>query len=153
MRPIRWRLLIVSLAVAYGTAFLGSIFTRTDSWYESVKPSITPPNYVFPVVWSVLYLLIAISFYLTWEQAGPERRPVVGGLFGINLLLNLAWTPLFFGLHRPVAAFFDLAALVASTIALIVVLWRIRMAASLLLVPYALWLGFAGVLNYLIAFR
>ena len=72
MKKINWKVLIVSLVVVYLVAFVGSLFTSpvTDSeWYDSIKPSITPPGWVFPIVWNILFFLIALSLYFSWINA------------------------------------------------------------------------------------
>lgn len=145
-------LLIAAIAVLL-TAFIGSQFTETGAWYESVKPSITPPNYVFPIVWTSLFVLIAMSFYLAMASSTRKencKEIVPGYLF--NFVLNMSWSLLFFTLKQPILAFVDLILLWASTALMIYVTWRINKVASWLLVPYLLWLTFAGILNFIIAF-
>ena len=154
---LNWKVLVLSLIIVYGIAFLGSLFTSpvTDSvWYESIKPEITPPNWVFPIVWNVLFFLIGISLYLAWTSAGKNKKQKkeVAWVFGINLALNVLWSVFFFGLQNPTLAFFELLALWVSIIAMISVTYRINKASSYLLVPYLLWVSFAGILNWLIAF-
>ncbi len=153
---INWKILIVSLVVVYLVAFAGSLFTSpvtASEWYESIKPEITPPNYVFPVVWNILFFLIAISLYLSWTNSKKKiERKEIGSVFGINLFLNVLWSVLFFGLQQPVIAFFELLLLWLSIIAMIYATHKINKTSSWLLVPYFLWVSFAGVLNYLVAF-
>ena len=155
MKKINWKILIVSLVIVYLVAFIGSLFTSpvTDSaWYESIKPSITPPNWVFPVVWNILFFLIAISLYLSWKNSDKRQKGLVASVFGINFILNIFWSVLYFGLKNPLASFFELIVLWFSILAMILVTCRINRTSSYLLIPYILWVSFAGVLNYLSAF-
>lgn len=140
---INWKILIKSIVMVYLVAFLGSLFTSTGSWYESIKPSITPPNYVFPIVWNTLFFLLALSIYFAWN-----KRSLI--IYKINLILNLAWSAIFFGLKMPLLAFFDLILLWISIIYLIKINWKSNRISSYLLIPYLLWVTFAGVLNFLI---
>jgi tryptophan-rich sensory protein len=154
-KRINLKVLILSLVIVYLVAFIGSLFTSpvTDSaWYESVRPEITPPNYVFPIVWNILFFLIAISLYLAWTSANKRERNLVALVFGVNLFLNVIWSVIYFGLRNPSVAFFELILLWLSIILMIFTTSRINKISSWLLVPYFLWVSFAGVLNYMSAF-
>lgn len=151
---INWKVLILSLVIVYGVAFIGSIFTSGNvdtSWYQGIKPSITPPNYVFPIVWNILFFLIALSLYLAWVKAKKQKK-IIAIVFGINLLLNAFWSYLFFELKRPTCSFFEIIILWISILSMIFVTRKIDRKAAWLLIPYLLWVVFAGILNYLIAF-
>ena len=155
MKKIKWKILVFSLLIVYFIAFLGSLFTSpvTDSeWYETIKPSITPPNFVFPIVWNILFFLIAISLYLAWISADKIDKKIIFLVFGINLFLNLLWSFLYFGMQSPLLAFFELIFLWFSIIIMIIATYRIDKTASYLLWPYLIWVSFAGILNYLSAF-
>jgi tryptophan-rich sensory protein len=152
---VNWKILISCFAVVYLVAFLGSLFTSSQintSWYQSIKPSITPPNLVFPVVWNILFFLISLSLYSIWTKANKKAKTKIAILFGVNLFLNLFWSFLFFYLKNPVISFFEVVLLVLSTVSIIYYSWKINKCSSYLLIPYLVWLVFAGVLNYLIAF-
>ena len=151
-KRLNWRLMLISLLTVCLVAAVGSISFRKDGWYESVKPSFTPPDYVFPIVWSMLYLLIALSLYLAWMAARGGQKPLMVILFAVNLLANMLWTHFFFGLHMPLLAFADLALIWLTTAALLIALRAVNRTAELLLVPYLLWVSFAGVLNAAVAF-
>ena len=144
--------LLFAFAAVIITSVIGSLFTDTSGWYESLKPSITPPNLAFPIVWTALFILIAIAIYFSYINASKSQKQKVIMLFGANLILNVLWSILFFGLHNPLLAFIDLVLLWLSIILLINLCWKISKLASWLLVPYLLWVTFAGILNYLIAF-
>lgn len=152
MREINWTALITSLIVVCAVAVVGSLFTSSSvesEWYESIKPSITPPNWVFPVVWSILFFLIALSLYIVWTSANKENKGKIFICYGINFVFNIMWSVSYFGLKDPLAAFIDLIFLFLSVLYILVFSWKIDRRASYLLIPYLLWVGFAGILNYL----
>jgi translocator protein len=157
-KKVNWSVLLVSLIVVYAVALLGGIFSgNTNSvWYQTVKPAITPPNLVFPIVWNILFLLIALSIYFAWTSTKKKRvRRQIIILFGANLALNLAWSIFFFGLQRPGFAFIDLIVLWISILSLLIFTWKIEKRPKksfYLLLPYFVWVTFAGILNYLIVF-
>jgi benzodiazapine receptor len=152
-KRIEWKVLIVSFVIVYLVAFAGSLFTSpvTDSeWYNSVRPAITPPNWVFPVVWNFLFFLIAVSLYFSWINAKKKiLRKKIAVVFGLNLALNILWSALYFGLKSPLSAFIEIFALWLSIILMIYTTGKINKKAAYLLVPYLLWVSFAIVLNYL----
>lgn len=151
-----WKVLTLSLFFVYLAAFIGSLFSVSSvnsSWYSSVRPSITPPNWVFPVVWNVLFFLIALSIYFSWMAAkNIKTKQKIIILFGINLIINSIWSCLFFGLHAPLLAFIDLLLMLGSIIWLLVFTKKLSRKALWLLAPYFFWVCFAGVLNAIIAF-
>lgn len=145
-------LLLICLLLSYGTAFLGSLFTGSNTntaWYQSIRPSITPPNWVFPIVWNILFFLIALALYYAWEAANKKEKVMVATLFGINFFLNFFWSVLYFGLKTPLWALADIILLWSFTLILILRLWKMDRLASYLLIPYWLWLTFATLLNFL----
>ena len=116
-------ILILCFLFIYLFAFIGSAFTSANvdsEWYYSIKPAITPPSWVFPVVWNILFFLIALSLFFAWIKSSKKQRPKIVILFSI--------------------------------IAIILFVKKIEKKSAWLLVPYLLWVGFAGILNYLIAF-
>ena len=151
-----WKVLLSSIVIVYAIAFIGSLFTSgavDSAWYESVRASITPPNWVFPIVWNVLFFLIALSIYLAWTSAkNKSTKKSIILLFGFNLVLNAFWSYLFFGLRNPLGAFFDLIVLWISILTLFILTYRINKKSYYLLWPYFLWVTFAGILNAIIAF-
>jgi translocator protein len=151
---INWKLLILCFIVVYIAAFIGSLFTDTGNWYDSIKPSITPPNYVFPIVWTILFFLIALSFYFSMDRALKEsrkrKRTVI--VYVVNLTLNVFWSYLFFALKSPLAAFINIILLLISIVIMMEVAFSIDKKATYLLIPYLLWVLFATLLNYLIVF-
>lgn len=151
-KQFNWRVMLTCLVIVYVAAAVGSLSSSKDGWYESVKPSFTPPDYVFPIVWGVLYFLIALSIYFAWMATERRQKPLVAIMFAVNLIANMLWTYFFFGLHMPMLALVDLALIWLTVLALMIVLWAISRKASLLLAPYLLWVSFAGALNAAVAF-
>lgn len=152
---INWKVLAAAFIAVIAAGAIGSLFTNaaTSDWYQSIKPAITPPNYVFPIVWTALYALIALSIYLSWTNAkGKSEKMLLLRGFTANLILNALWSILFFGMKNPMLALADLILLWVSIIFLIKTCWKINKLSAWLLLPYVLWVTFAGLLNYLIAF-
>jgi translocator protein len=149
---INFKVLIICFAVVFLSAFIGSVFTsgNTDSsWYLENKPSITPPNFVFPIVWNILFFLIALSLYFAWMNSTSRQKWKLQLIFGANLISNILWSFLFFSLKNPLLALLDLSFLLATIIFMILFIYRINRVSSYLLIPYLLWVVFAGILNYL----
>ena len=147
---INYKVLIICVLSVYLIAFIGALFTSPatgSQWYLDNKPSITPPNYIFPIVWNILFFLIALSLYFAWIKSNNKQKGELVGVFGINLMLNVLWSFLFFTLKRPSWAFAELIALEFTIVAMILVTRRIDKKSAWLLVPYLVWVGFAGVLN------
>jgi benzodiazapine receptor len=149
--PAAWLVLAGFLGATYGVALLGSLATRSSvqSWYdEADKPPLTPPSWVFGPVWTTLYGLIAVAAWLAWRRRGEHPAVTTGlRLWWVQLALNLAWTPVFFGLQW---LWPGLAIIVALDVLVVLVILRFRRVswpAALLLVPYLLWLCFATWLN------
>jgi len=138
------------VALTYCAALTGA-FVSTGGWYaELTKPSWNPPGWVFGPVWTALYAMMAVAAWLVWRRGGwPTQRRALN-LYLLQWALNALWTPLFFGLHRPGLAFAEIVVLLATILATMLAFWRARRPAGLLLIPYALWVAFAAVLNFTI---
>ncbi len=146
------KVFIFSLFIVFFVAFLGSVFTTNQvnsDWYQSIKPEITPPNYLFPIVWNILFLMITFSLYLSWIESNETQKKKIILAFGINLFLNFLWSFIYFGLMNPALAFFELILLWLSIIFLMKTVYGIKKTSTYLLIPYFLWVTFAGFLNYL----
>ena len=151
----KFYILILCFLFVYLAAFIGGIFTSISintGWYESVKLSITPPDEVFPIVWNILFFLVAVSLFFVWTNSSKKQKTKVALVFGINLFLNVFWSFSFFFLKNPTLAFAVLILLEVSILSMIFTSWKIKKVSALLLIPYLLWVSFAGILNYLIAF-
>lgn len=130
-------------------AGIGGLATDTSSdWYRGLeRPSWQPPGSVFGPVWTVLYVLLAVSAALAWRDVRGPRRRLILGLYAANLAMNLAWTVVFFRLHAPWAALVDIVGLLASIVALVVLVRRHNAYAATALVPYGAWVAFATALT------
>ena len=136
------------LVVSFIAAWIGSRY-MPGAWYASLaKPSWNPPNSVFGPVWTVLYVLMGIAAWLVWRKAGFSGAGAALTLFVLQLALNALWSYLFFGRHRPDWAFFDIVALWAVILIVMVLFWRVDRIAGGLMAPYLVWVTFASYLNF-----
>ena len=144
----QWLMLAGFLVVTFGVATVGGIATSGSlrSWYPTLtKPAWNPPGWVFGPVWTALYAMMAVAAWLVWRQAG-WGGPLA--MFGVQLALNAAWSPLFFGLRRIDLALGDIVLLWAAIVATMVAFCKVTPAAGWLFVPYLLWVTFAAALNF-----
>ena len=136
------------LALSIAAGWIGSRYLPGE-WYASLtKPAWTPPNAIFAPVWTVLYVLMAVAAWLVWRRAGVAGASLALSLFIGQLTLNALWPYLFFRLHRPDLALFDIAALWLAILVVAVLFWREDWRAGALIVPYLAWVGFAACLNF-----
>lgn len=129
---------------------LGGAVTATavETWYPTLaKPWFTPPDSVFPPVWTVLFLLMAIAGWRAWRQPGGSARTAALNWFGAQLVLNLMWSVIFFGLQAPGWALVEIGILLAAIGATLRAFWRLDRWAAAALLPYTLWVAFAALLN------
>lgn len=152
-RSIREQLiaLVVFLGLCAAVAAIGSVMSSSamDGWYSDLEqPDWNPPDWVFGPVWSVLYILIGISGWLVWRARGWDGARVPLIVWGVQLLLNLFWTVVFFGLEEVGLGAIEIVFLWISIVATIVVFWPIGRLAALLLVPYLIWVSYAAMLNF-----
>lgn len=136
---------IIIAVIVIAAASSGALFKPGD-WYAGLnKPSWTPPNWAFPVVWTLLYLMIGYAGWLVWREGGWSL-PIM--LWGLQIVANAAWSWLFFGMRRMDLALADVGVLWLSVFAFIVAAWSLSPTASLLFVPYLLWVSTAAMLNH-----
>jgi tryptophan-rich sensory protein len=137
--------LLIALVLPQLAGVIGGLLTAPaiNSWYQYlVKPSFSPPNWLFAPAWTTLYLLMGLSWYLAWKKGAPK------GLFLIHLAFNSLWSVLFFGLKSPGLALVEIIVLWILILAVIFQFHRYSKLASWLLVPYLLWVSFAAYLNF-----
>ena len=147
---IQWKKLLLCLAIPLGVGGLSALVSGgMDSYQNLQQPPLSPPGWVFPVVWSILYLLMGYASYrvLTGNGSHGEIKRALT-LYGIQLFLNFLWSPVFFGLHWFLAAFFILVAMWVFIYLTIKAFSGIDEIAGDLLIPYILWVTFAGYLNF-----
>lgn len=156
MGKISWGKLIISFSLPFIAAVVGSSFTfeAIPTWYASLqKPPLSPPNWIFAPVWTILYFLMGLSFYLLWIQKvkrKKEKKDTAIELFLIQLTLNTLWSILFFGLQNPFFALIGILFLWATILLTIIYFYKISKPAAYLLTPYLIWVSFATYLNFAI---
>ncbi len=147
---LRWALFLVPGILLLG--FLSGLVAQSgpdNPWFASlVKPAIYPPPATFGIVWSALYVMMGLALALVVTARGAPGRNLAIAAFAVQLLLNLAWSPLFFAGHRIFAALVLLLVLDLAVVATVALFHRVRPVAAWLLVPYLVWVLFATYLNY-----
>ncbi|MEO0697139.1 MAG: TspO/MBR family protein [Pseudomonadota bacterium] len=141
--------LIWSSATAIIVAILGGLLTDVGPWYRSLRKSrLNPPDWLFGPAWTVIYILTVTAFLAAWEGAiSVAGQRLLISVFLVNATLNIAWSALFFRIKRPGLALFEVGLLWASVLALILACMPMSQIAVVYLVPYLLWVTFAGYLN------
>ena len=118
-------------------------------WYDGlVKPPLNPPDIAFPIVWNILYVMMALAAWLIWRECGFRLACRCMGMFFAQLIFNAAWMWIFFGLKQPGWALAEILALWVLILLTTIGFWRRHRLAGLLMIPYLLWVGFAAWLNY-----
>lgn len=144
--------LITAIVISEAAGLVGSVFSISaiPAWYSTLnKPALNPPNWIFGPVWTTLYALMGIAAFLVWDK-GLNRKDVRMALyvFGLQLALNTSWSIVFFGLQNPGLAFINIVAMWLAIVWTMILFYKISKPAMWLLVPYILWVSFAGYLNY-----
>lgn len=141
--------LLTAIAVNLCGASPALVFGADTEWFE--RPWIYPPEVLFPIVWTILFTLMGIAAFIIWRYGvSPRRVRIALGLFVIQLFLNMAWTPAFFGLQDAGLSLVIILTLWVAIAATIVAFHRVQRIAAWLLIPYLVWVTFATYLNYLI---
>lgn len=147
--------LILAVLICQGAGLVGSIFTAPaiPSWYAGLaKPVFSPPNWLFAPVWLLLYTLMGIAAFVVWDKGISRREVKIAlALFAVQLVLNVLWSVIFFGLRLPQYAFWEIIALWAFILLTLLRFYKLSKPAGLLLLPYILWVSFAAILNLFIA--
>ncbi|MDA1314761.1 MAG: tryptophan-rich sensory protein [Acidobacteria bacterium] len=146
-------ILVVLVTICLAVGFVGSLATRTsvDTWYAGLsKPAWTPPNWVFGPVWTLLYILMAVAAWLVVRQSVLRESRLAIFAFGVQLVLNLAWSFLFFWLRVPGIAFFEIWVLWTAILVTVVLFFRVSATAGWLMAPYLVWVSYAAALNFAI---
>ncbi len=153
MSFLRYALLSVPAILLLGTVsgrISGSGYG--NAWFDALhKPAIMPPGWVFGAAWTLLYVLLGLACALVLHARGARGRGAALALFLLQLLLNLAWSPIFFAYHEVGAAFWTILSMILFSAAAAILFWPIRRAAALLMLPYLAWLCFAALLTWQIA--
>lgn len=141
--------IVIAATLATMVALVGGTITDIGPWYRGLtQPSWAPPDAAYGIAWTAIYALTAIAGVTAWLATPTWReREWLIGLFCLNGFLNILWSLLFFRLHRPDWALIEVMFLWLSVLALILLFWRRSVTAAVLLIPYLLWVTFAGYLN------
>jgi translocator protein len=141
----RYLKLALFIVLVLGGGTLIGLMTLPGAWYAGLaKPPFNPPNWIFAPVWTLLYIMVAIAGWRTW-QSEPRARAMMAWF--VQLALNFIWSPVFFGAHKIGAALIIVTMLLAAILAFIVMRWPRDRTAALLFMPYAAWVAFATLLN------
>jgi benzodiazapine receptor len=145
----RWAFLTVPLVLLIGFASGQSVPSGDDNaWYAALaKPELTPPNWLFPVAWTTLYILLGLAVAIVLNARGARWRWPAVAMFAVEIAGLAAWTPLFFGAHKVLPAFWLIVFLVVWGIGTTVLFGRVRRTAAWLMVPFLVWISFASMLN------
>lgn len=149
----RWIGLVIFIVVCLGVGGLGAIATtpEIEGWYTTIaKPSWNPPGWIFGPVWTTLYVMMAVAAWLVWRPEGFKAATTPLTLFAAQLILNVAWSWIFFGMHQPSWAFAEIVFLWLAILATTVAFFTSSKIAGSLMVPYLAWVSFASVLNFTI---
>ena len=146
---IQWKKLLISLAIPLGVGVLAGLLTGGMAQYKELRqPPLAPPGWVFPVVWTILYLLMGYASYRIWVSSTPRREKAEAlKLYGAQLAINFLWPLVFFGGKMYLTAFIVLAALWVAIVVTMRRFMKLDETAGDLLIPYLLWVSFAAYLN------
>ncbi|MEO5865735.1 MAG: TspO/MBR family protein [Sphingomonas sp.] len=146
---LRWAVVTVPLLLLLGFASARiAPMGGENHWYAALaKPALTPPDWLFPVAWTAIYILMGLALAIVLHARGARLRGVAITVFALQLIVNLAWSPLFFGMHQVFWSVVTIGVIFALALLTTLIFGRIRAAAAWLLVPYLVWLVFAGMLD------
>lgn len=152
MKQFQWKPLIVSLLISLGAGALAGILTSDsmNRYMQMYKPPLAPPGFIFPIVWTILFILMGIAAYLIYLSPSAEKRPALI-VYLIQLVVNVLWSVIFFQFDAYLLAFVWLVFLWYLIYTTINQFYPINKAAAILMLPYLLWVTFAGYLNLAIA--
>jgi tryptophan-rich sensory protein len=143
------RPMLIFIVVTLAVGALGTVFTEPNirGWYAGLlHPSFAPPNWVFAPVWTTLYVLMAVAAWRAWRVSGLKSPALIA--YAIQLVLNLGWSAVFFGLHQIGLALIEIALLGLAILVTTILFAKADRLAAILMLPYLAWTGFAAVLNY-----
>lgn len=152
IKKINWKRLLISILISLGVGVAAGLLTRNSVTDYALlnKPAFSPPAWLFPLVWGILYVLMGISSYLIYESVCSNRSRALR-LYGIQLAVNFLWPILFFNLKLYILAFIWILLLWVLIIAMILSFYRCNKTAAYLQIPYFLWVTFATLLTFAVA--
>jgi translocator protein len=147
---INWFLLIGLIVICNLIGSLGVIWTSSDrGWYNNIeKPSFNPPSWIFGPVWTLLFSLMGIALYLVWIAPASNIKAIALIFFGLQFVLNILWSYLFFGINNPLFSLVEIFVLLFFILITGIYFYFVNRFAGYLLIPYFLWVIFASFLNY-----
>jgi tryptophan-rich sensory protein len=143
--------LVLSLITCQLAGFVSALFTTPaiSGWYATLeKPTFNPPNWIFSPVWIFLYLLMGVTLYILWQNLPRAEAKIALWFFALQLILNILWSVIFFGLKLPMVAFLEIIILWVVILLTIIRSARVSKTTIYLLLPYILWVNFAAILNF-----
>ena len=148
MKKIQWKNLITAVAIPLATGGLSALLTKKamDSFEMLNQPPLSPPTWLFPVVWTILYILMGFASYLV--ATSGHKNDTAPTLYGIQLCFNFLWTLIFFNMEWYLFAFLWLIGLWILILLTTIAFYRISKPAAYMMIPYLIWVTFAGYLNY-----
>ena len=135
------------IAIPLLGGYLSSQFSMVNTYSQLYKPDFFPPAWLFAPVWTILYILMGAAAYLVWKKGEAKEQLFI---FSLQLILNLLWSPIFFGLHQYFWAFIEILILLIVIIWTIISFNRKSKTAAYLMIPYLFWVSFATILNYVV---
>ena len=151
LRDLLMLVLFAGGCLAAGSAVGSMTGPAIEGWYDTlVLPSFQPPNIAFPIAWTIVYVLMATAAWLVWRRYGLAGAHAAFWLFGIQLVLNLSWTPVFFGARSIGGGLVLIVIILVAVLATTIAFWRKAPVAGVLFLPYFGWVGFATFLNFTI---
>lgn len=142
--------LVVALLLPLSVGAVAGMFTSeaVPTWYATLnRPSFNPPNWIFGPVWTTLYILLGISFFLIWKENPSKQRNLAINVFSIQMLLNFAWSFIFFYFNMIGLALFEIILLWISIVGMIYIFYKMKPISAYLNIPYLIWVSFATILN------
>jgi len=151
MKSKKLEALIIAILVPLAIGMISGLITKNsvNTYSQLIKPSLSPPAIIFPIVWTILYILMGISSYLIYSSNSQLRAKALT-IYVVQLIFNFFWSILFFGLNMYLFAFIWLIVLILLIIWMIIIFYRISPTAAYLQIPYLLWCLFAAYLNFMV---
>lgn len=146
---IHWKKLLLFVAIPLLVGGLSALITMgsMESFNLINKPPLSPPAWLFPVVWTILFILMGVASYIVWEQGTGEQRRIALTVYFVQLFFNFCWSVIFFSFEAYLFAFVWLVILWVLILATAILFYKISKSAGYLMLPYLLWVAFAGYLN------
>lgn len=151
IKKVNWKCLIISIAIPLIVGGLSALLTKNNmkEYLQLSKPNFAPPGIVFPIVWTVLFILMGISSYMVFNS-GLEKYNVI--IYSVQLIFNFFWTIIFFNYNAYKLSFIWILLLWILVVTMIILFSRTNKIAAYLQIPYLLWISYAAILNYYFAF-